>query len=129
MPTWHGDFHKKKKTGGRTPAHRGKRAYEKGSPPSETRIGERKAKAVKGRGETVKQRLLKGRVANVVDPSTGKAEKAEIKRVVENRANRDFRKRGIITKGAVVETSVGKVKVTSRPGQDGVINGILLERS
>ncbi|MEM2902750.1 MAG: 30S ribosomal protein S8e [Candidatus Bathyarchaeia archaeon] len=129
MTVWHGDLHKRKKTGGRKRPYRGKRAFERGSPPTETRIGERKLKVVKGRGGVLKYRLFSGKMVNVVDPNTGKAEKAEIKKVVENRANREFQKRGVITKGAVVETTSGKVKVTSRPGQHGVINGVLIERA
>ena len=129
MSAWHGNPHKKKNTGGRRPAHRGKRAFEKGSPAAETRIGEKKVKTVRGRGKAFKHRLLAANVANVVDPSTGKVEKTEVKRVIENQSNREFKKRGIITKGAVLDTTAGKVKVTSRPGQDGVINGIIIERS
>ena len=128
MPTWHGDLHKKRNTGGRGKSHRRKRAFERGSPSTETRIGEKKMKTLKGRGKTFKHRLFIDKEVNVIDPSTGKAKKAEIKRVVENKSNRDFRKRGIITKGAIIETGIGKVKVTSRPGQEGVINGKLLER-
>ena len=47
--------------------------------------------------------------------------------VVENTANTHFVRRNIITKGAVVDTSLGRVKVTSRPGQHGMINGVLVE--
>ena len=46
--------------------------------------------------------------------------------VIENKANPNYVRRNIITKGAIVETSAGKAKVTSRPGQDGVINGVLI---
>ena len=36
-------------------------------------------------------------------------------------------RRNIITKGAIVKTEAGLVKITSRPGQDGTLNGILVE--
>jgi small subunit ribosomal protein S8e len=32
-----------------------------------------------------------------------------------------------MTKGAVVETAKGKVKITSRPGQVGVLQGVLVK--
>lgn len=128
MPTWHGGLHKKRNTGGRGKAHRRKRAFERGSPSTETRIGDRKMKPLKGRGKTLKHRLFMDKKINVVNPSSGKTKKAEMKRIIENKSNRDFKKRGIITKGAIIETNAGKVKVTSRPGQDGVISGILIER-
>jgi len=36
-------------------------------------------------------------------------------------------KNKILTKGAIVETDLGDVKITSRPGQQPVLNGVLLE--
>jgi len=57
---------------------------------------------------------------------TGKTEKTEITRVVRNGANVDFNRRGVITKGAEVETELGLAKVTSRPGADGIINAVLI---
>jgi small subunit ribosomal protein S8e len=38
----------------------------------------------------------------------------------------DYDRRGVITKGAEIETSLGIARVTSRPGNDGVINAILI---
>jgi small subunit ribosomal protein S8e len=46
--------------------------------------------------------------------------------VTENPANKNFVRRNILTKGAVVATDLGKAKITSRPGQDGEVNAILL---
>ena len=53
--------------------------------------------------------------------------KPEILTVLENSANTHFVRRNIVTKGAVVETEIGKVKITSRPGQKGIVNGVLIE--
>ncbi|MCE4622698.1 MAG: 30S ribosomal protein S8e, partial [Desulfurococcales archaeon] len=33
----------------------------------------------------------------------------------------------IIVKGAIIETTEGKAIVTSRPGQDGVVNAVLIK--
>jgi small subunit ribosomal protein S8e len=63
--------------------------------------------------------------ANVSDPSTGKTEKVEIVRVVRNPANVDYNRRGVITKGTIIETPLGTARITSRPGQDGIVNAIL----
>ena len=62
----------------------------------------------------------------VTDPKSGKTEKVEIMRVVKNPTNIDYDRRGVITKGAVIETSLGLARVTSRPGQDGIINAVLI---
>ncbi|MEM2226238.1 MAG: 30S ribosomal protein S8e [Candidatus Bathyarchaeia archaeon] len=127
MSMWHGDLHKRKKTGGRRKPFRGKRAFERGGPPSETRLGERKSVKRRTRGGGLKVKLLSTNVANVVDTSTGKCQLVEIKGVVKNPANVDYQRRGIITKGAIISTPLGKAKVTSRPGQDGVLNAVLLK--
>jgi small subunit ribosomal protein S8e len=46
---------------------------------------------------------------------------------VENPANKNYIRRNILTRGAVVMTELGKAKITSRPGQDGEVNAILVE--
>ena len=63
--------------------------------------------------------------ANVV--VQGKTKKVRIKNVAENPANRHFARENIITKGAIVETEAGKARITSRPGQNGVANAILVK--
>ncbi len=129
MPIWHGDMRKRKKTGGKRRAYRGKRAFERGSPPTEATIGEKKTRTSIVRGGTVKRRTLRINEVNVTDPETRKTQKTTVRKLLENPANRDYQKRGIITKGAVLDTALGKVRVTSRPGQDGAINAVLLEKA
>ncbi len=126
MAIWQGDS-LRKPSGGRAKLNKNKRKYELGKGAAETKIGERKVKKIRTTGGNDKTRLTNENKINVVNPKTNKVERAEIISVVENKANTHFVRRNIITKGAVVETSAGKVKVTSRPGQDGIINGILIE--
>jgi len=38
-----------------------------------------------------------------------------------------YTRMNVITKGCIVNTEIGRVKVTSRPTQHGVVNGILIE--
>ena len=61
-----------------------------------------------------------------LDAKTGKTTLATITNVVENDSNPNYIRRNILTKGAVVESDLGRVRITSRPGHDGVINGVLL---
>ncbi|HSB50189.1 MAG TPA: 30S ribosomal protein S8e, partial [Nitrosopumilaceae archaeon] len=56
-----------------------------------------------------------------------KVKKAKIIKVLENPTNNDYQRRGVITKGAILETQEGKCKVVSRPGQHGVVNAILIK--
>ncbi|MEM2537345.1 MAG: 30S ribosomal protein S8e [Candidatus Bathyarchaeia archaeon] len=126
MSVWHGDLHKRKPTGGKRKPYRGKRKFEQGSFPTETVLGEPKRKIERRRGGNLKVRVLSEKYACVTDLKTGKTEKAEIIRVVKNPANVDYDRRGVITKGTMIETSLGLARVTSRPGQNGVINAVLV---
>jgi small subunit ribosomal protein S8e len=63
---------------------------------------------------------------NVTDPDTNKTSKVRILGFESNAASKDLNRRHVLTKGAVVETELGNAKVTSRPGQHGAINGILV---
>lgn len=103
-----------------------KRRFEKGAFPTETMLGEPKKKIERRRGGNVKIRLLSVNYANVSNPSTGKTEKVEILRVMRNPANVDYNRRGVITKGTIIETPLGTARVTSRPGQHGLVNATLL---
>jgi len=125
LSVWHGDLHKKKPSGGRKRAYRMKRRFEKGSFPTETTLGEPKKKIERRRGGNIKIRLLSTNYANVSNPSTGKTEKVEILRVVKNPANVDYDRRGVITKGTIIETPLGTARITSRPGQHGIVNATL----
>ena len=127
MPQSHGGLTKRKKSGGRRRAYRGKRAFEIGGEPIETAVGEIRRVKSRGFGGNVKPRLLKSNVANVTDPSTNITKKVQITRVIKNPSNVDYQRRGIITKGSVIETPIGEAHVTSRPGQDGVVNALLLK--
>lgn len=117
---------KRKETGGRYRDYRKKRHFNMGDMPSFTGIGEKKVRVKRERSGTLKFSLLNIDNVNVYDPKSKKYAKAKIKTIVENVANRHFVRRNIMTKGAVVETDLGKVKITSRPGQSGAVNGILI---
>ena len=126
MAVWQGRS-RRSITGRMLRRHRKKRKFEMGREYLPVHIGETKRKVIRTRGGNRKVRLLSTNVAYVVDKKSGKVEKAEIFGVVENPANPHYVRRNIITKGAIIETNLGKVKVTSRPGQDGVVQGILIE--
>jgi len=122
--------HKSKRspTGARYHAHRKKTKAETGSLPTLTRVGEEKLKITKARGGSEKFKLLTAGVANLlVDAKKKTFVKAKITAVADNPANRHYTRRNIITKGTVITTEKGKAKVTSRPGQDGIVNAVLIK--
>lgn len=105
-----------------------KRKFERGSFPTETTLGKTKKKVSRRRGGNVKIRLLRASYANVSNLSTGKTIKTEILRVIKNPANVDYNRRGVTTKGTIIETPLGTARITSRPGQDGLVNAVLLQK-
>jgi small subunit ribosomal protein S8e len=127
MSVWHGTLRKRKLTGGKKRANRAKKKYEEGGFPAETTLGEPRRKIVRIMGGNTKTKVLSDKFVTVTNLKTGKTEKTQITRVVRNGANVDFNRRGVITKGAEIETALGLAKVTSRPGNDGVINAVLVE--
>ena len=127
MSVWHGDQHKRKDSGGKKIVNRKKRRYEKGFFPAETALGKQKNKIIRKHGGNEKNRLLSVDQVNISDAS-GKTSKVEILRVIENPANVDYDRRGVITKGTIIGTSLGTAQVTSRPGQDGIVNAILVSK-
>ena len=128
MSVWHGDIRKKKASGGRKSSYRKKRRFERGSFPTETSLGKDEKSFTQKQGSIVKIRLLSTTHANISDPSTGKTKKVKVDRVTKNPANVDYDRRGVITKGTIIETPLGTARVTSRPGQNGVVNAILIPK-
>ncbi len=124
---WQGKS-KKKNTGGRLVKSRGKRRFEIGREIHLTVVGQTSRKPVRTRGNNIKQRALLTNEVNVTNPRTHKTVKARIVTVVENPANPHYVRRNILTKGTVVETEMGNVRITSRPGQHGVVNGVLVAK-
>ncbi len=125
MALWQGRS-RRKITGGRYRNHRGKRKTEIGREKQITVIGRKTMKMVRTKGGNLKFRVLTVDVANVYDPKAKKTIRTNITTVMENPANPHYVRRNIITKGAIIETEKGKARVTSRPGQHGQINAVLL---
>jgi len=129
MSPWHSELHKRKPTGGKRRAYRKKRRFERGSFPTETVVDEPKIKVDRRRGGNLKIRLISTNWVSVSIPETGETKKVEITRVIRNPANLDYDRRNVITKGTILETPLGRARVTSRPGQSGVLNAVLISRS
>jgi len=71
------------------------------------------------------QRLM-GKFVNI-NAKDKKTKKTEIKNVVETPSNRFLARQNILTKGTIVETEFGRVKITNRPTQEGIVNGVLIK--
>lgn len=117
----------RKPSGGLKGKRRDKRKYELGEPPTKTTFSTQEEREVERvYGGNFKVRLKKVLYINVAlkDGTTKKARILDVIETPENPQNAKFK---LISKGSIVKTDIGVVKVTSRPGQDGVLNGVLIQ--
>jgi small subunit ribosomal protein S8e len=117
----------RKASGGRRVAARARRKFELDRYPNEACAGTTITTTRRTRGNNIKTALKSAETVNVLDPSSKKTTKLAIIRVTKNPANKDYERRGVISKGALVETEAGTARVISRPGQDGSVNAILIK--
>ena len=114
-----------KVTGGRRHPLRSRRKYEMDRFPNEAITGEQITITRKVRGKNVKTAIKTIDSVNLAINS--KIKRVKIIKVLENATNNDYQRRGIISKGAILETEEGKCRVVSRPGQHGTVNAILVK--
>jgi len=126
MALWQGKS-RRKPTGGRLVSSRGKRKFEISREKQFTKLGKQSLKHYRGRGASSKTCMLAADYANVVDKKTNTIQKAKILDVTVNPADPNYVQRNLINKGARIKTELGDAIVTSRPGQDGAINAVLVE--
>jgi len=125
MALWSGRS-RRKPTGGRYRPFRKKRRREIGREQQWAFIGPETLKLYRTHGGNRKVRILRAEWANVLDPATGKAQKSKVVTVKANPSNPHYVTRNIITRGATIQTELGLARVTSRPGQHGIVNAVLL---
>ena len=112
-------------TGGRRHPLRSRRKYELDRFPNEAIIGKQVTVTRKVRGKNIKSAIKTIDSVNLAIDS--KIKRVKIIKVLENATNNDYQRRGIISKGAILETEEGKCRVISRPGQHGTVNAILVK--
>ena len=113
-------------TGGRRHPLKTRQKFQTDRYPNEALIGDQETSTRKTRGNNRKTGLKTVRHANLV-LSDAKIKRSKIVKVLENKTNNDYQRRGIITKGAILETEDGNCRVISRPGQCGIINAVLVK--
>ncbi len=117
----------RKITGGKYKKFRKKKKYSISGIPRKVKLEKTKQKIIRGMGGNKRNVLLSSDFANVFDSKTGKSKKAKIKNVLETPANKFLARQNILIKSAVIETELGKAKITNRPGQEGMVQAVLIE--
>lgn len=105
---------------------KGKKSCNLAGTPTMTKLGEVRLKNERAIGGNKKLSVLSTNIANVFNPKTKQYSKAKIKTVVDCPANKNFIRRNVMTKGTIVDTDIGKARITSRPGQAGSVNAVLI---
>eukprot|EP00916_Digyalum_oweni_P023558 GHVL01039091.1.p1 GENE.GHVL01039091.1~~GHVL01039091.1.p1 ORF type:complete len:172 (+),score=26.53 GHVL01039091.1:45-560(+) len=146
--------HKRRATGGRKPKTQKKRAFEKGRPAANTRIGSKRIRSVRCRGGNLKYRALRLDHGNFSWGSENCTRATRILDVVYNASNNELVRTKTLVKNAIVqidaapfklwrnqqenadiepaltdEMAAGKLLacIASRPGQSGRADGYILE--
>lgn len=116
----------KKVSGGKYVKRRKKKFYERPGQKRVIKLGEEKRKTKKIMGGNEKTYLLVAKFVNVIEKN--RTRNVEMKNVLKTPSNRFLARQNVITKGTIVDTELGKVKITNRPSQEGIVNGILIEK-
>lgn len=116
----------RKITGGKYHARRKRRLHEGENQVNLVVLGDTKRKELRIRGGNQKMILLKSNTANIL--VDGKVKKAEIKNVEETPQNKFFARQNRLVKSAIIETSLGKARITNRPTQESQVNAVLIDK-
>jgi len=115
----------RKISGGKYHKQRKRRLFEVQNAERHVTIGQQKRKQLRIRSGLRKTILLKADTVNV--RVGNKIQPAKIINVEATPQNQFLARQNRLIKGAIIETSVGKAKITNRPSQEGNVNAILLE--
>jgi len=117
----------KKASGGRYHKSRKKKKYELVGQARIVKLGKEKRRKLRILGGKLKTVLLTTDIANIIDKKTKKAKKVKIKNVLETPSNKFLARQNILIKGAIIETEIGKAKITNKPSQEGSVQAILIK--
>ncbi|MEM4153120.1 MAG: 30S ribosomal protein S8e [Candidatus Pacearchaeota archaeon] len=116
----------RKITGGKYKKFRKKKLHELQRQPRYVLLGEEKKKIIRCRGGKLKTVLLRTNKANVMDTKNHKAKVVKIVNVLEVPSNRFLARKNVLVKGAIIETEIGKAKITNRPSQEASVEAVLI---
>ncbi len=115
----------RKVSGGRYKRPKKKKLRERHHQARIVKLGNTKTKKIKTRSGSKKTVNLTNNIVNISGKNQNK--KSIIKTVLETPSNTFLARQNILVKGAIIETELGKAKITNRPPQEGNIQAILIE--
>ncbi len=115
----------KKTSGGRYLNPKKKRKDERNRQVRTVKIGERKTKTLRTKGGNAKLTAHNLDKANIVNGK--KTTTSAIKNVLETPSNTFLARQNVLVKGAIIETELGKARITNRPSQEGQVQAVLIK--
>lgn len=116
----------RKISGGKYHFFRKKKKFSLRGEERKVKLRETRKKTLRGLGGNKKTILLSSNIANVIDSETKKAKKVKILNVLETPSDRFLARQNVLVKSAIIETELGKAKITNRPSQEGSVQAELL---
>ena len=117
----------RKITGGKYKKFRKSKKYALPGIIRKVKLRETKKKIIRGLGGNLRTVLLSSNIANVFNPETKKTKKVKIKNVIETPSDRFLARQNILVKSAIIDTELGKARITNRPSQEGQVQAELLK--
>ena len=118
----------RKITGGKYKDSRKKKKFSLSGVTRKVKLSEKtKQKTIRGLGGNKKKVLLSTDFANITNPETKKTQKSKITNVLETPSNRFLARQNILVKSAIIETELGKARITNRPSQEGMVQAVLVK--
>jgi len=117
----------RKISGGKYKFFRKKKKFEIPGIARKVKLGKTKQKLIRGKGGNKRSVLLSDEFANVFNSETKKSKKVKIKNVLETPSNRFLARQNILVKSAIIETDLGKARITNRPSQEGNVQAVLIK--
>jgi len=118
----------RKITGGKYKMYSKKKKYDLPGINRKVKLGKTKQKTIRGMGGNKRSVLLSEEYANVLNPETKKSKKSKIINVIETPADKFLARQNILVKSAIIETELGKAKITNRPSQEAMVQCVLLKQ-
>jgi small subunit ribosomal protein S8e len=116
----------RKSSGGRYRKFKKKKLYERAGKPREVILGKDKKRKIRMQGGHIKTVLLATDTANVFNKNEKRGKKVKITNVLEVPSNRFLARKNVLVKGALIETELGKARITNRPSQEASVQAILI---
>lgn len=92
------------------------------------KLGDNSRKVLRRRGGQKKLVLFQDNTVNLASKEKSKkSTKTTIKNVLETPSNTFLARQNVLVKGAIIETELGKARITNRPSQEGNVQAVLID--